>query len=75
MNPTRLQMPDFPAPEYNTVEPAKIYPVILKKVSNGFIIEVGCKTFVAVDLTDAFRGIAEYFDNPDAARKKYAGND
>ena len=47
------------------------FDVIIKKVENGFIVHVGCKTFVATNWPDVSDGIGLYFTSPDEARKKY----
>jgi hypothetical protein len=43
----------------------------IKKVENGFIIKVGCKTFVATKFSDVAEGLREYYEDPIAAEKKY----
>lgn len=45
--------------------------VIIRKAENGFIVQVGCKTFVAKTWAEASGGLANYFKDPTAARKKY----
>lgn len=46
-------------------------PVIIKKVANGFVLEIGCSTFVAKSWSEAATGLGEYFTDPVAAEKKY----
>ena len=48
-----------------------IHTVKINQVENGFIIEVGCKTFIATTWAEATICLAEYFENPAAAEKKY----
>ena len=51
--------------------PADIYPVSIDMVENGFIIKVGCKTFVSTDWKEAAKALGEYFDKPITAMNKY----
>jgi hypothetical protein len=44
---------------------------LIKRVANGFILEIGCKTFVAKNWLEASKGLGEYWKNPKAAEKKY----
>ena len=48
------------------------FDVIIQKVANGFIIRVGCKTFIAKTWVEASTGLAEYWENPQKAEKKYS---
>lgn len=43
----------------------------IKKCENGFVVNVGCKTFVFMDWTSAHEALNEYWADPIAARKKY----
>lgn len=45
--------------------------VIIKKVCNGFIIKVGCKTFVEKDWSKVADGLVLYWKNPSEAEKKF----
>lgn len=45
--------------------------VTVQKVANGFIVVVGCQTFVAKTWTEASNGLSEYYKDPAAAEKKY----
>jgi hypothetical protein len=45
--------------------------VRIDKVVNGFIIKIGCCTFVAKTKEEIFKGLAEYWDDPSKAREKY----
>lgn len=54
-----------PAPSLGGVD------VRIEKVENGFIVRVGCKTFVAKTWKEASEGIGMYFRDPQAATKKY----
>ncbi len=43
------------------------------KVENGYVVHVGCKTFVFEKWVDAIQTISDYWNNPKAAEKKYCG--
>ena len=59
-------MPDFLSNE-------KYKEVSINKAENGFIIKVGCKTFVETSWDRAQRCLAEYWKDPVAAENKYCG--
>ena len=46
--------------------------VTIQKVANGFIITVGCKTFVAETWAAVAGGLAEYWEDPMKAERKYS---
>ena len=46
--------------------------VKIDKVSNGFIVEIGCKKFVAEDWDKLAKKLGDYWKDPVAAEKKYA---
>jgi len=50
--------------------------VNIRKVANGFIVIIGCQTFVTKTWVEASEGLAEYYTDPVAAEKKFcaAGN-
>jgi hypothetical protein len=50
----------------------KCHQVKIDKVANGFIVEIGCKKFVAEKWDILAKKLAEYWDDPIAAEKKYA---
>jgi len=54
-----------------TVTPTH-HQVKIDKVSNGFIVEIGCKKFVAEDWKSLAIKLGEYWKNPAEAQKKYA---
>jgi len=56
------------------VDPIRIHPVVIKKVVNGFVIEIGCKVFVSEHWGSIVNALTEYWNDPEAARKKYAGD-
>jgi hypothetical protein len=45
--------------------------VIVRRVANGFVLVIGCQTFVAKTWGEAAEGLADYWKDPDAVRKKY----
>jgi hypothetical protein len=45
--------------------------IVIRKVNNGFIINVGCQTFVEKDWEQVNIKLMEYFTDPIAAEKKY----
>lgn len=45
--------------------------VFIKKVANGFVLEVGCKILVAKTWEEASEGLSLYWTDPVAAEKKY----
>ena len=49
----------------------KFHQVKIDKVANGFIVEIGCKKFVAEKWDVLAKKLAEYWDDPAAAEKKY----
>ena len=52
-------------------EPRRYYDPVIKKVSNGFIVVIGCKTFVSKEWKEISDGLAEYWENPSEAQKKF----
>lgn len=51
--------------------PTQTGDVIINKVSNGFVVRVGCKALVAKTWQEVSEGLALYWKHPDAARLKY----
>ena len=45
--------------------------VRIVKVNRGYIVHVGCQTFVSSSIEEVFKGLKEYWDDPVEARKKY----
>ncbi len=43
----------------------------IKPANNGWIIEIGCGTFVAEDKTHMLREIGRYIDDPAEVEKEY----
>lgn len=44
----------------------------IQAVENGFIVRVGCKTFVSKDWAEISQGLEEYWKDPRQAEKKYS---
>ena len=45
--------------------------VRITKVDNGWIVKVGCATFVETDWNKICKALKEYWDDPEKAEKKY----
>ena len=45
--------------------------VEISKVDNGFIVSIGCATFVETSWDKICKALKEYWDNPEEAEKKY----
>ncbi len=52
-------------------EPRNGRPVHIEKVDNGFKINIGCAEFVATSEEQLFKGLSEYWANPNKVAKKY----
>ena len=61
--------PEMEALQERTVSSHR--PCVIKKVANGFILEIGRKWFVAKTWGEAAFGLGEYWEDPLAAEKKY----
>jgi len=48
--------------------------ITIEGVNNGWVITVGCSTFVAVDKEKMLKEIGRYIDNPGDVEKEYLGN-
>ena len=40
------------------------YEVVIKQTNNGFIVNVGCQSFVFVSLDEMFKNLEMFFDSP-----------
>lgn len=47
------------------------YDVKISKVTNGFIVKVGCQTFVEKTWDAIAAALSEYWKDPSAAQKKF----
>lgn len=56
----------------NVVPGGRWHEVKIEKVTNGFIVKIGCKTFVATSWPELSKKLGEYWADPKAAEKKYA---
>jgi len=45
--------------------------VTIEKLDRGFSVVIGCKKIAVTSWDELSKGLAEYFDNPVAAEKKY----
>lgn len=45
--------------------------IVIKKVLNGFIVNVGCQTVVFKDENELILELKDYFANPEKVEKKY----
>ena len=52
--------------------PDNFREVRIQKVINGYIIKVGCRTFIARCWTEASFALQEYFIDPSKAEAKYS---
>ena len=50
---------------------AQCRSVKIIKVANGFNLHIGCEIFIAKTWVEASTGLAEYWENPAKAEKKY----
>lgn len=58
--------------ETNAIQPEqKCRVVTIHKVENGFLIQVGCKTFVSKDWDEVSRELKKYYDNPADTEAEY----
>ncbi len=55
----------------DTIIRAEKCEVAIRKIANGFIINVGCKIFVAKEWEEVVDGVGLFFKDPEAAYKKY----
>ena len=51
--------------------PSPFTDVNISKVENGFIVRVGCKTFVSQTFKEVASGLELYFKSPKDAQEKY----
>lgn len=67
---------NIPTPAIAMEQPiSSTYDVNIRKVANGFIVVIGCKTFVFSTWKEISTGLALYWRNPNAAREKYCKDD
>lgn len=60
-----------PLREQAIAVPTSTSEVIINKVSNGFVMRIGCKVLVARTWKEVSEGLALYFKDPNTARMKY----
>lgn len=61
-------------PETEPSEPKHGREVCIQQIDNGFIIKIGCATFVETCRQRMFSALCEYWSDPDKAAKKYYYN-
>lgn len=61
--PCPSEQPLTPSPHFRNVN--------IDRVANGFIVRVGCQTFVAYTWDEATIGLYDYWRDPVEAEKKY----
>lgn len=49
------------------------HDVCITRVANGFILHVGCRTFVGTTWEEVSAGLALYWRDPEEAQRKYCG--
>ena len=52
-----------------------MHKIVIEKANLGFIVVVGCQTFVFENEKKMFTAISEYHNNPEDAKKKYVEKD
>lgn len=55
--------------------PTDLQEVTINKVSNGFVIRIGCRILVAKTWQEVSQGLSLYWKNPEAARNRYFPED
>ena len=55
-----------------TAATRKYQDVNIRKVTNGFIVTVGCKTFVSLSWAYIAEALKEYWTDPTKAEQKYS---
>lgn len=58
-----------PAPETNTY-----HSIHITKAENGFIVKIGCKTFIARSWPEVSNGLELYWTDPKEAKKIFCEN-
>ncbi len=48
-----------------------MHNIKIKPASNGWIVTIGCQTFVAEDKVNMLKEIGRYIDNPAEVEKEY----
>lgn len=77
MNDDRLVCEEAPRTPYPGPETqsrtmvSNCHRVLVDRVSNGFIVAIGCKRFVGTNWETVAKQLGEYWKDPIAAEKKY----
>lgn len=57
--------------EIATTMDAAAYETRIQRVGNGWIVKVGCQTFVSTDWNEISMGLKEFYDDPKKAYEKW----
>lgn len=60
-----------PMPEEAREDCSKNYDVNIREVENGFIVNVGCKTFVIKTLKELLNGLETFYIDFEKAKETY----
>ena len=72
------EVPRIPRPGFiqeqptSQQEPVGAEKVLITHVENGFLVEIGCKKFIAEEWNAVSKGLELYFKDPKAAKEKYS---
>jgi hypothetical protein len=61
-------MPEYKRPKQEVLSD---YPITIRFLSIGCIVEVGCKSIPFTSIVDAMREVNEYVENPHEAQEKW----
>lgn len=50
---------------------SKVRKVVIEKVLNGYVVEVGCKTLVFTDFVVMVQELGRYYANPELVEREY----
>jgi hypothetical protein len=70
------EMNDVPTPvqDYGTLNKASYQPEI-RQVNNGFIVRLGCQSFVFETFDKMFKYLKMYFEDPNGTETKFHKNE
>jgi hypothetical protein len=67
-----IRPPDYPYPEpVQQAATSRNQEVTIQHVENGFVITIGCKTFVAERWSTVANGLDDYWVDPVGAERKF----
>ena len=70
LRPTRAEV--RVQPDQQVLAGCAVQRVTIGLAENGFIVNIGCKTFVSKDWQEVSDGLKLYFENPKEAEEKYS---